>query len=281
MTATILDTPDILQAASYEDIDRIQADAIRAHARQLGRPLSILEAGCGQRWTIDLSGTEYTLTGIDLDPVALEMRKTKRRDLDVAILGDISSVELPGESFDVVYSSFVLEHVQRADIALKSFARWLKPGGLLILRLPERNTVRGFLARILPHGVHVFFYRHILGSKTAGQPGYAPYPTYYHPVIGRERLCRFLGELGVRCILSYGDAFRRDGTGLMRPMVRLIVMATATLSFGGLTADYSDLLHIAVKELRTGSEDGRFPISGTGLKPCDSVSQGLEMQNEK
>jgi 2-polyprenyl-3-methyl-5-hydroxy-6-metoxy-1,4-benzoquinol methylase len=53
------------------------------------------------------------------------------------------------ESFDVVFSSFVLEHVQRADVALKNFATWLKPGGLLILRLPERSTARAFLTRIL------------------------------------------------------------------------------------------------------------------------------------
>ena len=251
MTATILDVPDIVQTEDYDHIDRIQIDAIRTHARQLGRPLAILEAGCGQRWTIDLSDTEYRLTGVDLDPVALELRKTKTRDLDVAIVGDINSVELPVESFDVVYSCFVLEHVQQADIALKNFVRWLKPGGLLILRLPERSTARGFLARILPHGMHVFFYRHILGSKTAGQPGYAPYPAYYHPVIGRERLCRFLGELGVKCVGSYGDGFRRDGSGVMRSMMRLLVMLTSALSFGSLTGDYSDLLYLAVKESRT------------------------------
>ena len=255
MTAPILDAPDIVQTENYDHIDRIQIDAIRTHARQLGRPLSILEAGCGQRWTIDLSDTKYTLTGVDLDPVALELRKTKSRDLDVAIVGDLNLVELPMESFDVVYSCFVLEHVQRADVALKNFVGWLKPGGLLILRLPERSTVRGFLARILPHGMHVFFYRHILGSKTAGQPGHAPYPAYYHPVIGRDRLCRFLGELGVRCVGSYGDGFRRDGSGVMRAMVRLLVMLTSVLSFGSLTGDYSDLLYVAVKEPRT--ENGR------------------------
>ena len=255
MTATILDAPDIVQTENYDHIDRIQIDAIRTHARQLGRPLSILEAGCGQRWTIDLSDTKYTLTGVDLDPVALELRKTKTRDLDVAIVGDLNLIELPMESFDVVYSCFVLEHVQRADVALKNFVGWLKPGGLLILRLPERSTVRGFLARILPHGMHVFFYRHILGSKTAGQPGHAPYPAYYHPVIGRDRLCRFLGELGVRCVGSYGDGFRRDGSGVMRAMVRLLVMLTSVLSFGSLTGDYSDLLYVAVKESRT--ENGR------------------------
>ncbi len=95
----------------------------------------------------------------------------------------------------------------------------------------------------------VLFYRHILGSKMAGQPGHAPYPTYYHPVIGRERLCHFLGEFGVKCVGSYGDGFRREGSGVKRIAVRLAVQLTSILSFGTLTADDIDLLYIAVKEL--------------------------------
>jgi SAM-dependent methyltransferase len=226
----------------------------------MGRPLSILEAGCGQRWTLNLSGVEYTLTGVDCDPAALELRKSKARDLDVAIVGDLCSVELPDASFDVVYSSFVLEHVERADVALQNFVRWLKPGGLLILNLPELYTARGFLAGALPHGLHVFFYRYILGCKHAGEPGFAPYPAYYHPVISRERLYRFLRERRVTCLGCYGDGFRRDGSGLMRPLVRGIVKLTSILSFGRFTSGYSDLLHIAVKEPLEPGTDGASDV---------------------
>ena|ERR1700728_2678222 len=256
MTVTTLELPDIVQTGSYKEIDQIQSDAVRAHARELGSPLSILEAGCGQRWTLDLSDVEYTLTGVDLDPVALELRKTNVRDLDFGIVGDLCSVELPEASFDVVFSSFVLEHVARADVALRNLTRWLKPGGLLILRLPERRTARGFLTRALPHTAHVFFYRHVHHSKTAGQPGYAPYPTYYHPVIGRERLCRFLNEQGVKCLGLYADGFRREGSGLLQRIVRSVVVITSMLSFGTLTSDYIDLLYIAVKKSPTGNYNG-------------------------
>jgi SAM-dependent methyltransferase len=247
-TGELPDAPHVVQTWSYSEIDRLQIDAITAHAKRLGRPLSILEAGCGQCWTLNLPGVEYTLTGVDRDPVALELRKTKARDLDVAIMGDLCSVDLPEASFDVIYSCFVLEHVPQADVALQNFVQWLKPSGLLILRLPELDTARGFLARALPHGLHVFFYRCVLGRKDAGQPGFAPYRAYYHPVIGRERLCRFLSERRVRCLGSYADGFRRDGLGIMQVLVRGVVKLTSMLSFGRLTAEYSDLLYIAVKE---------------------------------
>lgn len=241
-------TPGIVQTSSWEEIDQLQSDAIRALAQQLGRPLSILEAGCGQRWTLDLTGVDFTLTGVDLDPAALELRKSKMRDLDVSIVGDLCSVQLPEASFDIVYSAFVLEHVQRADLALENLARWLRPGGLLILRLPERRAARTFLTRALPHMVHVWYYRYVLGKQQAGQPGHAPYPTYHHPITDREHLCRFLLERGVHCLNMYGDGFVREGEHpVTRLAIRGIVRTVSALSLGTLTADYRDLLYIASK----------------------------------
>lgn len=216
--------------------------------RKLGRPLSILEAGCGQSWLIDLAGLEYRLTGIDLDPAALELRKKRFRDLDDAICGDLCSVELPEESFDVVYSSFVLEHVPRADIALDNFVKWLRPGGILILRLPDPSAARAFLARVLPYRFHVWYFRFLYRDKNAGKPGHAPYPTFYHPVIGRERLLNFMGDRGTRVLGCYGDGFRREGSNwLQRLLLRGMVRLTALLSFGKLTADHIDLLYVASK----------------------------------
>ncbi|MGA3080471.1 MAG: class I SAM-dependent methyltransferase [Terracidiphilus sp.] len=239
--------PNLQQATSHRHTHQLQSDFIREHARRVGHPLSILEAGCGQQWPLDLTGVDFTLTGIDLDPAALELRKNNARDLDVAICGDLCTVELPAASFDIVFSSFVLEHVPRADLALENFVKWLKPGGLLILRLPERKTVHGFYTRLLPHGAHIWYYRYVHGSPFAGQPGHAPYPTYYHPVIGRERLLSFLADRGVQCQSCYGDGFRRAHSGLMKMTVQAIVRLTSIFSLGYLTADYKNLLYMAVK----------------------------------
>ena len=259
-------TSSVVQTSSYEEIDQLQTDAIRALAQRLGRRLSILEAGCGQRWTLDLMGVDFTLTGVDLDPAALEMRKTKMRDLDVAIVGDICSIQLPEASFDVVYSAFVLEHVRRADVALENLVKWLRPGGLMILRLPERRAARTFLTRALPHRAHVWYYRYVLRKQQAGQPGHAPYPTYHHPLTDRERLCRFLVERDVNCPNTYGDGFVREGEHpLTRLVIRGIVRTVSALSLGGLTADYRDVLYIAAK-----SDEGFPPVIN---RVCRQTSQ--------
>lgn len=248
-------TPGIVQTSSYDEIHQLQSDAIRALGKRRGGRLSILEAGCGQRWNLDLTGVDFTLTFVDLDPEALEMRKTKMRDLDVSIVGDLCSVQLPEGSFDVVYSAFVLEHVRRADVVLENLVRWLRPGGLMILRLPERRAARALLTRMLPHRAHVWYYRYVYGKKQAGQPGHAPYPTYHHPVTGQKRLCRFLGERGVKCLKIYGEGFAREGEGLTGLAIRGVLRTVSLLSLGTLTAEYKDALYIAVKE-----DGGLLPV---------------------
>ena len=242
-----------------KQIYQCQIDAIRGHAQRLGRPLSILEAGCGTHWPLDLTGVDFTLTGVDLDPVAVELRKTKQRDLDVAICGDLCTVELPTESYDVICSAFALEHVPRADLALENMVKWLKPGGLLVLHLPERESVPGFYARILPFWTHVWVYRHLYNKPFAGHPGYAPYPTSYHPVIGRKRLYDFLEARGMKILNCSGHSFKSPIKGLLGALHYWGFRLTELLSFGNLTWKYEDIVYIAAKDFPNKRETATVP----------------------
>lgn len=239
--------PELKQSFNYEHLFKVQIEAICAHAKRLDRPLSILEAGCGQCWPLDLSGVAFTLTGVDLDPAALEMRKNVAHDLDVAICGDLCTIELPEAGFDVIFSSFVLEHVERADLALENFVKWLRRGGIMILRLPERKTVHGFYARVLPHWTHVWYYRYVHGNRFAGLPGYAPYPTYHHPVIGCEHLIDFLADRGMTLLSCHTENFKDKSGRLIKTIERWFFKLTAVLSLSALTADYKDFLYIGMK----------------------------------
>jgi SAM-dependent methyltransferase len=113
-----------------------------------GHALRILEAGCGNHWPLDLGGVEYALVGVDVDARALEIRKRSARPGDEIRYGDLRNRDLFGAAhFDAIYNSFVLEHVDGAERVLENFAHWLAPGGLLILRIPDRDSVFGFVAR--------------------------------------------------------------------------------------------------------------------------------------
>lgn len=48
-------------------------------------------------------------------------------------------MRIEGCSFDFVYSSHLLEHLENPGLALKIWYKAVKPGGYLILYIPERN----------------------------------------------------------------------------------------------------------------------------------------------
>lgn len=115
---------------SLEEVART-SNFVKDHfAERRHETLKILEAGCGQVWWLDLNGLNYELTGVDLSREAVELRQQKFNDLDQVVIGDLLTVEFPNDGFDVIYNSYVLEHVDEAERVLENFYQWLKPGGL-------------------------------------------------------------------------------------------------------------------------------------------------------
>jgi SAM-dependent methyltransferase len=211
------------------------------------RPLRILEAGCGGRWPLDLKGESYTLTGVDLDSVALERRKNVSKDMDEIIVGDLRTTDLfAANAFDVIYNSFVLEHVAGAEHVLENFLRWLKPGGILILRIPDRNSVYGFLTRFTPFWVHVLVKKHLQGMPNAGKPGFDPYPTHYDPVVSRTGVHEYCSRRG--CTVVYESAYSGYlPKGLVGALARVVVRTISALSLGRLDWRYNNLTFVIEK----------------------------------
>jgi SAM-dependent methyltransferase len=220
---------------------RLVQDSIRAFATT-GRDIQILEAGCGRSWSIPLDGLAYRLTGIDSDPEALRARVETVGDLDDAVLGDLRTATLPDAFFDVVVCSYVLEHVTDPDVVLRNFQRWLKPGGIMILRVPDRDAVYGFLARMTPHWLHVAVYRYILGSANAGKPGFAPYPTVYDPLISYAGLAEYCKQNGLRLRQAVGHFQFRSG--IRSQVISFASWLVAKLSFARLAGDHANLTFV-------------------------------------
>ena len=212
----------------------------------ISRHVSILEAGCGRSWPFHLNDIDCFVTGIDTDPEALKARKYT---LDRSIEGDIVSADFEADSFDVVYCSFVLEHIERADLAMKNFCKWIRPNGLIIIRIPDPHSVQGFLTRKTPHWFHLFYYRVIEGIKEAGKPGYGPYPTFYNPIVSRQGIRDYCGVAGnlIKLESEYGDGYVRQGRGPMKPLIHLFKKVVSIVSGGVLNADHTNLLYILRK----------------------------------
>jgi SAM-dependent methyltransferase len=224
---------------------------LESHIKQKatdGVPLHILEAGCGQFWPLDLKDIQFTLTGNDIDEDVLHLRKAKHNDLDEMIVGDLRFLDLEKHRFDVIYNSYVLEHIDGAEGVLEKFSNWLKPGGLLILKIPDRNSVRGFVTRVTPFWFHKFYVRYIVGLQDAGTTGVGPFHTFYDPIVSRAGIHEFCRKNRFIIKEEYGHGSYLDSQGISGVLIYLFVRAVSFLSLGKLAWDHTDITYVLEKE---------------------------------
>ena len=233
--------------SSWSHENKIIENHIREKA-VAGEILQILEAGCGQKWSLNLDGIQYILTGVDLDKAALEIRKSTLKDLQETIEGDLRSVTLKENHYDVIYCSYVLEHIEGAEQVLNNFIKWLKPGGTIVLLIPDPDSVQGFITRVTPHWFHIFYYRSVLGNPNAGKDGYAPYPVHYDPVVSRKGIHQFCRRNNLTVLAEYGDGYIRPGKGGVRLLIHTLKQVISALSFGLLSYRHTNLLYILQKQ---------------------------------
>jgi SAM-dependent methyltransferase len=238
--------PQRLESLSAES--RVIAECIGRLAQDRGR-LVILEAGCGRNWSIDLSGIEHFLIGIDLDEKALAIRNESYHDLDLTIIGDLRTAQFEKASFDVIYNSFVLEHISGAEQVLNHFIYWLRPGGCLVLKIPNRDSVKGFITRITPFWFHVAYKRYFRGVRHAGKPGFGPYPTTLDEVVSRHGIHNYCREHGLELVAEYYHDFFHQAVS--RKSIQWFENGVSNLlqglTLGRLSADYTDMMYIIRK----------------------------------
>jgi SAM-dependent methyltransferase/GNAT superfamily N-acetyltransferase len=103
--------------------------------------LSLLDIGCGPGTiTIDLAArvAPGAVLGIDREPAviaeAVRLLQPGRSDNVEFRAGDVYSLDLDDESFDVVHAHQVLQHLTDPVAALAEMRRVLRPGGILAVR---------------------------------------------------------------------------------------------------------------------------------------------------
>jgi SAM-dependent methyltransferase len=233
----------------YLDTRAADADFLATAIRQQAQGhLEILEAGCGRKWPIKLDGVDYRLTGIDLDPEALRARLQGVGDLNDAIVGDLCTPGLiPAEKFDVVFSSFVLEHIEDAEIALENMIAGLKRGGILVLRIPDPHAAYGWTAHHTPFSLHVAYYRYVMGNRNAGKPGFAPYPTYYAKVVSRQGIRDFCEHHACTLLEERGTTYYLEKKDRATFASKIYAKALYCLSLGALAWRHNNLAFVIRK----------------------------------
>lgn len=108
-----------------------------------------LGAGAGIVPGMDFRAAGRTVYGIDPDAaIALNRR------LDEKVVGDGARLPFADHVFDVVFADNVLEHLPDPETTFKEVRRTLKPGGLFLVKTPNRRHYVTLLSRLTPASFH-------------------------------------------------------------------------------------------------------------------------------
>lgn len=133
-----------------------------------------LEVGCGLGYFSNIAFKSGAMvTGIDIGPNLVKINKklTPKGTFKVA---SASNLPFKDNSFDIVLSTEVIEHVANQKKALSEMSRVVKKGGILVLTTPNKMYKPLFdllsLMNIRPyHGIENWFYKgeieHFMISK--------------------------------------------------------------------------------------------------------------------
>ncbi len=113
-----------------------------------------LDLGCGHQilplWRHEqekmLISKSKLIVGIDFDYLSI----TKHQTINNKLRGDITNLPFLDNTFDLVTSNMVFEHLDNPERQLKEICRVLSKGGKLIFHTPNKFDYATLLARVIP-----------------------------------------------------------------------------------------------------------------------------------
>lgn len=130
----------------YERLEHADAQWPRSRwltdlERRLADGSMVLDLGCATGVPVAARlAQSYRVTGVDISPVQIE-QATENVPAGEFVCADIRTVSFPGEHFDAVVSLYTFDHVprDRHSELLQRIHGWLRPGGLLLLSIENRD----------------------------------------------------------------------------------------------------------------------------------------------
>lgn len=183
---------------TIEELDRrFYPGYVDEHARfdalirtYLKAGIAALDAGAGRgvMYPYDYRDTVARMAGVDADPAI-----RSNANLSDAVVADLAHLPYDDAEFDLVFSKYVFEHLDRPLDVMRELRRVLKRGGHLLIHTPNRWHYVALIATVTPTSFHAWF------NAKRGRVEADTFPTRYR-VNDRTRIERLSMASGFRVV---------------------------------------------------------------------------------
>jgi SAM-dependent methyltransferase len=128
----------------------------------------LLDVGCGTGVYLQaMVNLGWSVRGVEPDAAAAA-RAAERLGVqpDRIFVGRVEDADFPPETFDLVTMAHVLEHLHHPRGVLERIRRWLRPGGMIRLWLPNFESIESRVFRKLWFGLDVPRHLYHFGPHT-------------------------------------------------------------------------------------------------------------------
>jgi len=138
----------------------------------------VLDIGCSDGLYLEA----FSRNSVGLEQVTELAKSAQRRGLNVVNTNVMDGLkEIKNNSFDAVFYSHVMEHVDSPILTLKEINRILRPGGTLVLGLPiEKCLFRQLFRHDYFNGTHLYAFSIRNSKKLLLETGYTVGSVVYH-----------------------------------------------------------------------------------------------------